>query len=90
MGTSRIKRSRGERIPLTVALDPQTFAFLEECARRRHFKSVDSFFDAALSVFRKHIHAVDAYLELEESKGHAPEDVLRSAECEILFTKKRR
>jgi hypothetical protein len=90
MGTSRMKRSQDKRIPLTIALDPQTFAFLEECARKRHFKSVDAFFDAALSVFRKHVHALDAYLELEEAKGHAPEEVMRTAKCEIVFVKDRK
>jgi hypothetical protein len=90
MGTLKIKQRSVARIPLTVALDPQTFAFLEECARKRHFKSVDAFFDAALSVFRKHVRALDEYLELEEAKGHAPEDVLRSAQCEILFTRRRK
>ena len=86
----RIKHRRDERIPLTVALDPKTFAFLEECARKRHFKSVDAFFDAALSVFRKHVRALDEYLELEEAKGHAPEEVLPATQCEIVFTKRRR
>ena len=83
------RRSDRQRLPLTITLDPATFRFVEECARLKQFRSVDEFFEAALATYRKHVRAVDEYLELEESKGRTFEEVMSSAECEIVFTRRR-
>ena len=89
MRQTKSRRADRQRLPLTITLDPETFRFVEECARLRQFRSIDDFFEAALANFRRHVKAVDAYLELEEAKGRTFEDVMRSTECEIVFTRHR-
>jgi hypothetical protein len=66
----RNRRVDRTRLPMTIAVDEETYAFIEECARQRHFRSVDEFFDAALKNFRKPVHALNAYVELEQAKGN--------------------
>jgi hypothetical protein len=88
----RQAKNRGaerQRLPLTITLDAATFHFVEECARLKQFRSVDEFFDAALANYRQHVRAVDAYLELEAAKGRSFEEVMRSTQCEIVFTRQR-
>lgn len=87
MNGQRSRRVSRIRLPLTITLDPSMMQFVEQCAEQRRFRSVDEFFDAALKVFRRHVEAVNAYVELEEAKGHSFEDVLGSTECEIVFTR---
>jgi hypothetical protein len=62
-------------------------AFVEQCAQQRRFRSVDEFFDSALKVFRKHVEALNAYMELEEARGQSLDEVLESTQCEIVFTR---
>jgi hypothetical protein len=87
MNGQRARRASRERLPLTITLDPAMMAFIEQCARERRFRSVDEFFDAALKVFRRHVEALNAYMELEEARGSSLDEVLGSTECEIVFTR---
>lgn len=87
MSSQRQRRVSRIRLPLTITLDPSMMQFVEQCAEQRRFRSVDEFFDAALKTFRRHVEAVNAYVELEEDKGHSFEEVLGSTECEIVFTR---
>jgi hypothetical protein len=89
MKQTKTQRAGRKRLPLTITLDPDTFSFVEDCARLKQFRSVDDFFEAALANFRQHVRALDAYLEIEAAKGRTLEDVMRSAECEIVFTRPR-
>ena len=89
MRQSKNRRTDRQRLPLTITLDPETFRFVEECAQLKQFRSIDEFFDAALANYRKHVRAVDAYLELEQSKGRTFEEVMSSTQCEIVFTRAR-
>ena len=84
MNSPRTDRSR---VPLTITLDPSMMRFIEQCARERRFRSVDHLFDAALNVLRRHVDAVDAFVELEEAKGDSFEEAIGSTQCEILFTR---
>jgi hypothetical protein len=84
---TKSRRKDRDRLPLTITLDPDTYAFVEDCARFKQFRSVDEFFEAALANFRKHVSALDAYLELEAAKGRTFEEVMRSSQCEIVFTR---
>ena len=90
MAQGKNRRADRQRLPLTITLDPETFRFVEECAHLKQFRTVDEFFEAALANFRQHVRAVDAYLELEEAKGRTFEEVMRSTECEIVFTRQRK
>jgi hypothetical protein len=89
MSQVKNRRKDRQRLPLTITLDPETFRFVEDCARLKQFRSVDDFFEAALANYRKHVNAVDAYFELEQAKGRSFEDIMRSSECEIVFTRPR-
>jgi hypothetical protein len=89
MGSLRARRSNRQRLPITITLEPSTYEFVEAVARERRFKSVDDFFDAAVSIFRNHVEALNAYIELEEAKGKNFEEIMRSAQCEIVFTKQK-
>ena len=51
--------------------------------------SVDDFFEASVAIFRNHMAALNAYLELEEAKGRSREEVLSTAQFEIVFTRQR-
>jgi hypothetical protein len=89
MSQTRNRRKDRQRLPLTITLDPETFRFVEDCAQLKQFRSVDDFFEAALQNYRKHVSALDAYFELEKAKGRTFEDIMRSAQCEIVFTRPR-
>ncbi len=80
-------RTRLARVPLTITLDVATYGFVESCAALKHFDSLDQFFDAALTIFERHIRALSAYVELQEAKGLSRDEIMRSAEWEILFTR---
>jgi hypothetical protein len=88
MSSTKIRPDR-QRLPLTIALDPSTYTFIEECARQKHFRSLDDFFEAALAIYRNHVHALNAYVELEEAKGRSMDEIMRGAQCEIVFTRAR-
>lgn len=89
MSTLRTRKVSRSRLPLTITLDEEMYAFVEDCARQRRFRSLDEFFEAALKNFRKHVEALNAYVELESAKGRSLDEILRSAECEIVFTRLR-
>jgi hypothetical protein len=75
------------RIPLTITLDPDYYAFIESCVSLNEFDSVDKFFDAALTFYRRHLHALHAYAEDQSHKGLTRSEILESIECETLVTK---
>lgn len=89
MQQGKNRRADRQRLPLTITLDPDTFRFVEDCARLKQFRSIDEFFEAALANYRQHVRAVDAYLELEAAKGRNFDDVMSSTQCEIVFTRAR-
>jgi len=81
-----IQRWPQRRIPLTITLDAATYAFVESCAARKEFRSVDDFFDAALTIFKNHLEALLAYVELQEAKGMSLEEIKSSTQYEIVFS----
>ncbi len=85
----RLRRSHDARLPLTITLDRNSYRFVEECALQKRFRSVDGFFEAALSIFRNHIEALNSYIELEEAKGRTVEEILSTTEWEVVFTRTR-
>jgi hypothetical protein len=89
MRQTKSRRTDRQRLPLTITLDPATYSFVEDCARLKQFRSIDEFFEAALANFRQHVRALDAYLELEEAKGRSFEEIMRTTNCEIVFTRPR-
>jgi hypothetical protein len=89
MHTQRSRRAGRQRLPITIALEPETYEFVEQCASERQFRSLDDFFEATVTIFRNHIAALKAYVELEEAKGHSLDEILSTAECEIVFTRQR-
>ena len=89
MAQTKNRRADRQRLPLTITLDPATFTFVEECARLKQFRSIDEFFEAALANYKQHVRALESYLELEEAKGRTFEEIMRSTQCEIVFTRPR-
>ena len=89
MNARHARRSTDRRVPLTITLDPAMLEFIEKCAQSRRFRSIDAFFDSALTVFRRHVEALDAYIELEQARGQTVEEIVSSTECEIVVTKRR-
>ena len=89
MANARSRKSSRVRFPLMITVDEEMYFFVEECARQRRFRSLDEFFDAALKNFRTHVGALNAYVELEQAKGRSFEEIIRSTECEIVFTRQR-
>jgi hypothetical protein len=84
---SRLDRAHESRVPLTITLDPASYAFVEDCAGRREFRSVDEFFEAALAIYRQHLEALQAYVEMQEAKGVSLDEVRSSTHYEIVFTR---
>lgn len=82
-------RNRHSRVPLTITLKPATYDFIESCSRRRQFNSVDDLFEAALSIYKKHLEAINAYVELEEARGKSVDDIFRAATPEIVITRRK-
>jgi hypothetical protein len=89
MQTQRNRKARRHRLPITIALDPATYEFVEQCACEKQFRSLDDFFEATVAIFRNHVAALKAYVELEEAKGHSLDEILSTAQCEIVFTRQR-
>ena len=81
-----VKRAR-PRTPLTITLNPESYEFVRSCAELKQFRCVDELFEAALALYRKHTHALVAYTEMQQDKGFTREEILRSLECEFLFTR---
>ncbi len=85
----RPQKSRvpSRRIPITITLDPENYAFIESCVSLKEFDSVDKFFDAALAFYGRHLHAIHAYAEDQSHKGLSRSEILESIECETLVTR---
>ena len=83
MHMPRTRKPGRQRLPITIALDPTAYRFVEQCASEGWFRSVDDFFEAAVAIFR------NAYLEMEEAKGHTRDEALSNAQFEIVFTRQR-
>jgi hypothetical protein len=87
MRSQKSKKVSSRRIPLTIALDPDNYAFIESCVSLKEFDSVDKFFDAALTFYRRHLNALHAYEEHQSHKGLSRAEILESIECETVVTK---
>jgi hypothetical protein len=75
------------RIPLTITLTADHLAFVESCVSLKEFNSVDQLFDAALSLYRKHVQAVNAYADEQSHRGYSRDEILASIECETVVTR---
>ena len=80
-------KQRKRRIPLTITLDPGDFAFIEACVELREFRSIDDLFDASLSFYRRHLQAIQAYADDQDSRGYSRAEILESIELETLITR---
>lgn len=87
MDTLPKRRSTDSRTPITITLDPVSYEFVESCAALKQFRSIDEFFESALAIFKNHLQAWAAYVELQKAKGMTLDEIMRSAECEIVFTR---
>jgi hypothetical protein len=87
MRPNKQARQGTQRTPLTITLSREDLAFLESCVSLQAFDSVDQFFAAALSHYRRHIHAVNTYAEDQAHKGLTRAEILASIQCETLVTK---
>jgi hypothetical protein len=83
---SGLPKGAQQRIPITVTLDPDHYAFLESCVELREFDSVDDIFAAALVLYRKHVKALEAYAEEQSHKGYTRAELLACIECETFVT----
>ena len=87
-GSGRLNlRRTSRRIPLTITLDANDLEFVESCVSLKEFDNVDKLFEAALMVYRRHLHALRAYAEEQSHKGYSREEILESIECETVVTK---
>jgi Arc/MetJ-type ribon-helix-helix transcriptional regulator len=75
------------RIPITIALEQDKHAFIESCVSLRQFDSVDEIFHAALSLYRRHGHALNVHAEAQTHMGYSRAEILESIECETLLTR---
>jgi hypothetical protein len=87
MSATPRSRNRHSRVALTITLKPTTYDFVESCGQRRQFSSVDDLFEAALAIYKNHLEAVNAYVELESARGNNIDDAMRRATPEIVFTR---
>lgn len=78
---------KAARVPLTIALDRQRYEFVLEVAKLREFRSLDDFFEAALGVYERHLHAAQEYMDLQEAKGLSRDEAFEALQCEIVFTR---
>lgn len=89
MSTATRIKNQYSRVPLTITLKPTSYEFVESCALHREFSSVDDLFEAALAIYKKHLEALEAYVELEKARGLSVADIKRKATPEILITRRR-
>jgi hypothetical protein len=89
MHIPRTRKPGRQRLPITIALDPTAYAFVEQCASEGWFRSVDDFLESSVAIFRNNMAALNSYHELEEAKGRSREEVLSTAQFEIVFTRQR-
>jgi hypothetical protein len=89
MATTTRPKNQQSRIPLTITLKASTYEFVESCARHREFSALDDLFEAALTIYKSHLEAVEAYVELEQARGKTVAEIKRKAKPEIVITKQR-
>jgi hypothetical protein len=87
MRSTKQARHSAQRIPLTITLSRKDLSFIESCVSLNAFDSVDQLFAAALSHYRRHVHAVNAYADDQAHKGLTRAEILASIQCETLVTK---
>ena len=76
-----------KRVPLTIMLSPENQDFVDACVDLKEFDSVDKVFDAAITFYRRHVHALKAYTEEQSLKGYSRSEILASIECETVVVK---
>jgi hypothetical protein len=77
------------RAPVTVALGPDSYRFIQACAKRKDFRNIDDLFEAALLTYERQSDALHAYIEMQIDKGFTREEILRSLRIEFVFTRPR-
>jgi hypothetical protein len=86
----RRRNSAALRAPLTIALSPDSYRFIQACAERKAFRNVDDLFEAALLSYQRQSDALHAYIDMQIDKGFAREEILDSLRVEFVFTQPRR
>jgi hypothetical protein len=89
MASATRPKNQQSRIPLTITLRAASYEFVESCARHPEFDSLDDLFEAALTIYKSHLEAVDAYVELEQARGKTVAEIKRKAKPEIVITRRR-
>ena len=84
-----VKAGAPRRVPLTIMLSPENQDFVDSCVDLKEFNSVDKVFDAAITFYRRHVHALKAYAEEQRLKGYTRSEILAAIQCETLVTKKK-
>jgi hypothetical protein len=87
MRSTKLARYSTQRIPLTITLSAKDLAFIESCVSLKAFDSVDQLFAAALSHYRRYVHALNTYAEDQAHKGLTRSEILASIQCETVVTK---
>jgi Arc/MetJ-type ribon-helix-helix transcriptional regulator len=77
------------RAPLTIALGPDSYRFIQACAERKAFRNVDDLFEAALLTYQRQSDALHAYIDMQIDKGFTREEILDSLRVEFVFTRPR-
>lgn len=83
----RSRQDRSARVPLTIGLDRQRYEFVLQVAKLREFRSLDDFFEAALSVYERHLLAAQEYVAMQEANGLTRDEAIEAVQCEIVFTR---
>jgi hypothetical protein len=78
-----------KRVPLTITLSPEQYAFIEACAKSRAFTSLDQLFEAAITIFETHKETLHAYLLEREALGMTRDEAIRNMECAIVYRPRR-
>ena len=89
MASATRTRNSQSRIPLTITLKSTSYEFVESCAKHPEFSSLDDLFEAALTIYKIHLEAIDAYIELEQARGKTVAEIKRKAMPEIVITRRR-
>ncbi len=83
----KLRSDKDARVPLTITLDKQRYEFVLQAAKLREFRSLDDFFETALSVYERHLQAAQEYMDLQEAKGLSRDEAFEALQCEIVFTR---
>jgi len=86
---SKPEKSDKKRVPLTITLSPEQYAFIEACATSRAFASLDQLFEAAITIFEMHKETLHAYLVEREVLGVKRDEAIRNMECSIVYRPRR-